>query len=280
VANPDPSALSWVSSSLYGRVRPLPLGPNPGARSGAWRLVSGLLDGDGGLDALVDARSRPLGARPDDQGDRGLVVQQVVREATSVLAGAAVGLWSQRRRLLDWSAANVALTPGPMGVDVGLVDASLTVLDHDPLVGAEHVTVVDEHAMLEALLDVGLGRAVPAGERPGGAEGGHASAIGVLVAECRRMVRTGDRHLWGNVALAAANALVHAPEADRDLVFGGRPDLLATIELVDGAGCTFALRRTCCLLYKLPAGQLCSTCSLGDREEQRVVVGRFYQRDS
>jgi hypothetical protein len=29
---------------------------------------------------------------------------------------------------------------------------------------------------------------------------------------------------------------------------------------------TFAVRRTCCLLLKLPAGHQCGTCSLRDRD--------------
>lgn len=285
VANPDAATLRWLSAELYGRLRPLPLGPNPRARSGEWVVVAGAFGDRSVLDPLVDARSGPLGAS-GSPGDRELVVAQVVREATSVLAHAAVALWARQRRLFDWSAANVAMTAGPVGVDVGLLDASLTVGSGDPLAGAPGVGLAGDEELFDRLLRIGLGEPVASGELPAGPPG-DASAVATVIAAGRRRVRSGDRHLWGNVALAVANALIRPGpavdvDADRAALFGARPDLVRTIELctvaTHGGPVTFPIRRTCCLLYKLPPGLKCTTCSLADRDQQVADLAAWYSR--
>lgn len=286
VANPDPATLKWLSRELYGRLRTLPVGPEPGTLPGEWVVVAGAFDDRSVLEPLVDARTKPLGAS-GSQGDRDLVMAQVVREATSVLAHAAVALWTRQRRLFDWSAANVALTAGPVGVDVGLLDASMTVRPDDPLARTLGVEVADERGLFDRLLGVGLGDPVASGDLPVGPPQG-ASAVATVIAAGRRVVRSGDRHLWGNVALAAANALIHRGPAtdtdgDRAALFESRPDLARTIELctvaAGGGPVTFPIRRTCCLLYKLPPGLQCMTCNLADHDQQVTDLAAWYSRD-
>ncbi|MGH9211068.1 MAG: hypothetical protein ACRD2C_10340 [Acidimicrobiales bacterium] len=340
--------LAELSGRVYERLHPVPVGdlddaaPRVGQVSAGdppgagWPSVGGAApNGDGrevgwvsAADLLVDpGRLDPLihrGAVRFRSDDRALVVAQVARETVSALTTVAVDLWVRQRRLLDLTAANVVLRAGEDAFVVGVRRAALAVLADDALVGHPDVEIVDESVMFARLLSRSIGDPVPAGAAPLGRPRSVA-AVAAVIAAVRRVVRCGDRHLWGTAALAASNAAsqpsrAHAQRADADLaaLLTARPDLARTIELVtvpaddghaadadagaahadcavDGCGShdadgeggydagrppgsgacaggageiTFALRRTCCLLLKLPDGLQCGTCSLRDRDRQ------------
>lgn len=106
----------------------------------------------------------------------------------------------------------------------------------------------------------------------------------------RAVTRVGAWHLWGTVALAAVNtvaALDHSREgrseraARRDLLLQRRPELARLVDIVtiaddDGEALTYAIRRTCCLIVKLPGAGQCGTCSLRPRDERTTTCSRYF----
>jgi hypothetical protein len=283
--------LAAVSATAYDRLDPQPVGDlkHVGDERGlGWMSTADLLIDPSRLDPLVDA-----GCGRFRSDDRPLVVAQLARESVAALVTVAVDLWVRQRRLLDLSAANVVLRAGPKAVVAGLRRPNVVVLADDPMVGQDDVEVIGEDQMFDRLVDQSVGYPVPAGAVP---PGGPASiaAVAAIIATVRQVVRCGERHLWGTAALAAASTaarLSHTlgPRADQDLaaLLATRPDLDRTIELVtvdddspyDGpdSDITFALRRTCCLLYKLPDRSQCATCSLRDRECQIAELSDWYR---
>lgn len=275
-------------------VRPPLLGTVADPVDPAWLPVHRLLDEPAAIGALV----RAAGPRRFGSDDWGLVVAQVAREAIAALVNAGVHAWAAQRRVVDLSAANVLLREGPTGVEAGLRRPGVAVLPADPLAAPDPgsaggpvegagragrvdvVEVADDDKLFRRFLDRTLGDPVPIGALPGG-PADRVAAVAALVATVRHTVRTGHRHLWGTAALAAAGTFTRLaaaghPGADRDRarLLAARPDLARTIELVTvadpgdpaGGDVTFAVRRTCCLLLKLPAGRQCGTCSLRDRD--------------
>lgn len=269
--------LTAASALVYGRLEPQVVAPD----DPSWLGVDELLDQPHRIGRLVR-----VAAGRFDSDDWGLVVAQVTREAVSVLVTVAVHMWATQRRLFDLSAANVALRDGPDGVRVGLRRVSLAVLPTDDLArldGDEPVDVLDETKLFDRLLQRVLGEPLPLGVAPTG-PADQVAAVATVIATVRRTMRSGQRHLWGNAALAVASTLTHAShtigaraDQDRAAILAARPDLARTVELVtvpasasasatDAAGeITFPLRRTCCLLVKLPGADQCGTCSLRDR---------------
>ena len=259
-----------LSGPTAGRFLPWPAATD----DPAWLPVDALLDDPRAVEPLL----RAAGSDRFGSDDRGLVVAQVAREAISVLVAAGVHAWTAERRVLDLSAANVALRDGPSGVVVGLRrPGARAVLPDDPGTRDPEVEVLEEPKLFARFLERVLGDPAPLGEVPAGPPD-RVAAVAAIVATVRRTVRTGDRHLWGTAALALTSTLTRlshtiGPRADRDRarLFAARPDLARTVELVTvaddaGADVTFAVRRTCCLLLKLPAGHQCGTCSLRDRD--------------
>ena len=227
---------------------------------------------------------RAAGRRRFASDDTNLVLAQVAREAIAVLAEVAVGLWARQRRLLDVSAAHVALAEGDEWVVAGLRRISLSVLADDPLAVRPDVSVVDEDTMFGQLLSGVFGAALPAGAMPAGPPD-QVPAIATMIAATRAVIRSGERHLWGTAALGASSALTtvshdlgKSADLDRERLFQARPDLARTLTLVtvdpdgrpvtkpvlDDDTITFAVRKTCCLLTKLPVDEQCGTCSLRD----------------
>lgn len=274
--------LTAVSSLVYGRLRMAAV-DDP-----SWLGVDALLEQPHLFRHLV----RPAGRERFGSDDWGLVTAQVAREAISILVTAAVHTWATQRRLLDLSAANVMLREDPSdGVVVGLRRLDVVVAPADPLARlAGAVEVMDEAKMFQRLVDRALGAPLPIGMMPTG-PADQVAAVAAIIATVRRTMRSGNRHLWGTAALALSSTLTQAghtvgPRADRDraALLTARPDLARTIELVtvpatdpptppdpgDGGipadEITFALRRTCCLLVKLPGAAQCGTCSLRDRD--------------
>jgi hypothetical protein len=239
----------------------------------AWLPVDALLDDPTVVGRLV----RAAGSGRFGSDDAGLVVAQIAREVIAVLVAAGVHAWTTERRALDLSAANVVLRDGPAGVVVGLRGASGSVLPSHPAAGDAGVEVLEEPKLFARFLDRVLGDPAPLGDVPAG-PADRVAAVAAIVATVRRSIRTGDRHLWGTAALTLASTLTrlshtlgHRADDDRRRILAARPDLARTIELVTvpdhlGAEVTFAVRRTCCLLLKLPAGHQCGTCSLRDRD--------------
>jgi hypothetical protein len=263
--------LAAASAFVYGRLAPQVVpGDDP-----SWLGVDELLDEPHRIGRLVRAAGRSRFA----SDDWGLVVAQVTRETVSVLVTVAVHLWATQRRLFDFSAANVLLRDGPDGVRVALRRPTIAVLPGDVLTRVDAddpVDVLDEAKLFDRLVLRVLGEPLELGATPTG-PADQVAAVATVIAAVRRTMRSGGRHLWGSAALAVASTLTHVSHthgarADRDraAILAARPDLARTIELVtvpDDAGgeVTFPLRRTCCLLLKLPGATQCGTCSLRDR---------------
>jgi len=242
VPNSSDGELARASALVYGRLAPRPVRPG----GAGWAAVDD-------LESLVRAAAPRFGS-----ADPGLVAAQVAREAISVLVTVGMEMLITRRRLLDLSAANVLLREGPEGVVVGLRDAVVVGLDD-----------MDEAKLFDRFDRLVVGEPLPLGATPAG-PADQVAAVAAVIAAVRRTVRSGSRHLWGTAALAVAStAVVTGADHDRDRILRSRPDLARTIELVtvpdDDAPLTFPLRRTCCLLYKLPPHDQCGTCSLRDR---------------
>jgi hypothetical protein len=233
-------------------------------------LVADLLLDPDDIDPLVDAVGRRFGS-----ADRKLLLAQVARESIAAIVTTAVELWADQRCVVDLSAANVVLRAGDDRVEIEVCDPTRS--------------VGSEAEMLDHLVDQVIGYPVEAGAVPPG-QPGSVAAVAAIVATVRRLVRSGDRHLWGTAALAVVSTLArlrHAlgEQADRDrvAVLGTRPDLARTLELVtvgEDDVPTFALRRTCCLLLKLPGGPQCGTCSLGDRDVQIARIADWHRASS
>jgi hypothetical protein len=279
--------LAAIACAVYDRMHPAPLDRGDDPASSGWLHVADLLRDPDGLEPLIGAAS----ARFRSQ-DRALLVAQVARETISALVTVAVELWGRQRRVLDLSAANVWLRAGETAVVVGVHQPWLAVLADDLLAGQPGVEVIAERRMFDRLVDQTIGYPVPPGAVPPG-QPATIAAVAAIVAAVRRSIRCGERQLWGTAALAIASTsakLAHAvgrrADTDRDMVFASRPDLARTVELIQAEAdadvatgpVTFGLRRTCCLLFKLPDGDRCATCSLGDRDAQIVELTDWYRR--
>jgi hypothetical protein len=273
--------LAGLSALVHERLVPVTVAD---ATEGGWIGLDQLLRDPRALAPLVAVS----GGRRFRSDDWALVVAQVARETIQVLVTAAVNLWTRDRRLFDMSAANVVLREGTVATEVGLRRARLAVLADDPLAPLAHrhrtdadadadVEVVTEAQMLHRLVERVIGRSVPLGAVPRG-PADQVAAVAAVVATVRRTARSGQRHLWGTAGLAIGSTLASASHAigeradrDRDTLFAARRDLARTVDLttVDdalGGTVTFALRRTCCLLLKLPDEAQCGTCSLRDHD--------------
>ena len=142
--------------------------------------------------------------------------------------------------------------------------------------------------------DGGAVRTAPlvAGELPGGTT--LDAVVGAVeelaersIAAVRGALRIGTRHLWGNVALQTRTPFqvlfpAIGPRADRDYEdmaerFGRVRSLVSDVPTEDRDGRPFhvTLRRTCCLLYKVPGKDYCSTCNLVPAE---AAVDRLVER--
>jgi hypothetical protein len=250
------------------------------AAGARWVGVDTLVTRRDAFDRLVRASCSRFGS-----DDHALVGAQVVRESVAQVVAAATEAWGRHRQLHDWRAGNVCLLPGPDRVLVGLRRL-------DPLV---RYPALDDDAGLDQFVHQVLGPPVPAGARPPGPPA-EAAAVASIVAAARRSFRSGDRHYWGTAALALVNTLTAVghdvgarADDDRDRLLARRPDLARTVDLRTApAGpdetVTCARRQTCCLLYRLPGGVRCGTCSLRDPEAtarslvERAVALRLSRR--
>jgi hypothetical protein len=248
--------LATAASRYPGRVaaEPVPAGA-PG-----WVGVDALATAPEAFERLVAATAARYGT-----DDRALAVGQVVREAVSVVTGAAVTGWARHGGLLDWRAGNVVLRPGDRGLVVGL--RRLRLADAGAVAEAGTAGPAGAEDPLAALDASVLGRPVPAGALPPGPPG-RAATVATVVAAGRRAARTGARHYWGSAALAAVVALAGHP-AERDRLLARRPDLARTVEVTGGEG-GGARRLTCCLLVKLPDAPQCATCPLTPAAGRRL----------
>lgn len=194
----------------------------------------------------------------------------LVREITGLVIAVAVDLWGTSRRVLDLSLGNLELACTPDATRMALRQAGLRVVPGDPLAGAHGVTTTEVGDLRTALLSTVLDETVPA-----------------VIESMQSAVRTGTRHLWGNVALGIANGFTsvshtHAGADDeRRRFLAHRPELARTIELVtvdDGLGgaLTCALRRNCCLLDEVDRTYRCATCSLDHDPQRRERVVAHY----
>ncbi len=211
---------------------------------GDWQPLTTLCEPAQMRRTLVDVAGRVPSA------DLAAVGSVLVRDLLAPITRLVVAAWCQDRVVLD-------VTPGNISVDVAGCATRLRLGEVQAFPNGSAPPALPE---LEAVLFDGTATAVIDG--------------------LRRVVRIGRRHLWGNVALAAVNVLAslsHRPgspaDADREALLARRPDLAALVETItarDGRGgtITYAVRRNCCLLAKLPPGTMCGTCSLRPRDER------------
>lgn len=130
----------------------------------------------------------------------------------------------------------------------------------DRLAGAVDCEVVDEAAQLERL-----------------AATAYEATMGTIISALHTVFRTGRRHLWGNLSLAAINSALYCPDGpdpwgDGRRLVAALPTVEPTVDLVpcerDDGPFTLALRTTCCLAYEREDHGYCASCSLLDRDER------------
>lgn len=280
---PIADVLRTASTAAYGRLAADVVDPS---RMPGWVRLADLQRRPDVLAELAERVGEDRFCSPD----RALALAQVAREAIAVVVTVATRTWGCQRRLLDLGVDNIALHDGPSAVIAGLRRPRLAVLADDPLAGHRDVEVLDEATMVSRLLEDVLGH--PIGGTDSSTE--PTGSVATIVATARRLRTMGERHLWGTAALAVAGALTEASHVvgsraddDRARLFAQRPDLARLIDLVTvadttGQPLTFAVRRTCCLLYKIPPGTQCATCSLRDPEDQvtELTAWHLHRRSS
>jgi hypothetical protein len=199
----------------------------------------------------------------------------LVREITVMATYAAVVTWSVERRVLDLSPSNVMVRESPAGALIGMRRLRMSVLAGDELAGAAGIDVVADADVLRAVLAASWLR----------------GSVDAVIEAGRAVVHMGQRHLYGNVGLTVVNGLAEASvrsgiveriDRDRAQLLDEHEELASTVEVfTKQAGATtvtFAIRTTCCLLYKTESKIQCGTCSLLDRESRIRAVGDYYRR--
>ncbi len=265
-AEPDTPerVLREASAGLMGLVHPEPLGDGRSGGGLDWEpLTTALVPGR--LAELVDRQiPRWSGAAPI------VAASLLVREITGLVTTVAVDLWGRSRRVLDLSLDNLELACTADATRLALRHAGLRTLPGDPATARSDVAALPEHDLRTALLTTILDGTIP-----------------TVVDSMQEVVRTGRRHLWGNVALGIANGFTtvghshDGADEERRRFLAHRPELTRTIELLtvdDGLGgeLTCALRRTCCLLDEVDPAYRCATCSLDHDPGRRERVVTHY----
>ncbi|MEM7139661.1 MAG: (2Fe-2S)-binding protein [Actinomycetota bacterium] len=141
------------------------------------------------------------------------------------------------------------------------------VLADDDAAGADDVDVVDEDGLLEAL-----------------ATSSFDETMSSVIDPINAVIRTGSRHLWGNLALVAINSALwagdsHDPWGKGARLLAARAPLARTLDAepaqrADTGSFLVALRKTCCLAYENVEHGYCASCSLLDRDERLVDLTR------
>lgn len=221
-----------------------------------WAPLAGLIDPDRFGRAIADRAARA------STSDHVAVGSVLCRDLVVPLVRLAVAAWSEDRVVLDVSCANVAVELGGERPRLAL----LRPRGRGP--------IGDDSALLDRFERVVLDGAV----------------VPVVEALCT-VVRVGGWHLWGSAALAVVNTLAtishradSRADADRAALLARRPDLARLVDVVsvaDGRGgtITYAIRRTCCLLAKLPRAEMCGTCSLRPRHERIASCDEHYRAE-
>jgi ferric iron reductase protein FhuF len=224
------------------------------------------------LEPVRFAEHVALAARRWHTDDEAVALSLFVRELTVAVTTAAVTTFARDRRLLDLSMANLACRQTEAGAAIGVVSGDLLMLPGDGLEGRPGAIVVQGDTALLGRLTTDVLDGV----------------VAPIIDAARTHIRLGERHLWGNVALAIANTLTTLghrvgprADSDRDDLLAARPELRPTIEVIrvaDGSGdtVTFAIRRTCCLLDRVPGAMRCATCSLNDHDSTVRQVARYF----
>jgi hypothetical protein len=207
-------------------------------------------------------QSRPL----DDPVMTG---SALLKDLFRILTGIVVKTWSRERRVLDVSLANILVDLSSLRPRFALQRAHVAIIEGDDLEGA--LVVPDERALLDLIGEWLL-----------------EDTVRQLIAAYRNVAHIGDRHLWGNVANAAANAFISADHSlesrldrDRRIFFERYPELACHIELVrisDGhdGHVTCVVRHNCCLRIKLPDVDICLNCSLLRRDDVLEMYEALY----
>lgn len=221
-----------------------------------WASLAGLLHPDLLRRAIADRAARA------STSDHVAVGSVLCRDLVVALVRLAVAAWSEDRVVLDVSCANVAVELGGERPRLALLRPRGT------------GPIDDDAALLDRVERVVLD-----------------GAVAPVVDALRSVVRVGGWHLWGSAALAVVNTLAtishragSRADADRAALLARRPDLARLVDVVtvaDGRGrtITYAIRRTCCLLVKLPRAEMCGTCSLRSRGERIAACDEHYRAE-
>lgn len=221
-----------------------------------WVPLVGLIEPDRLRRAIADGAARA------STSDHVAVGSVLCRDLVVPLVRLAVAAWSEDRVVLDVSCANVAVEPGGERPRLALVRPR----------GSGPID--DDSALLDRFERVVFD-----------------GAVAPVVDALRSVVKVGGCHLWGSVALAVVNTLTtishragSRADADRAALLARRPDLARLVDVVsvaDGRGgtITYAIRRTCCLLVKLPRAEMCGTCSLRSRCERIASCDEHYRAE-
>jgi ferric iron reductase protein FhuF len=216
----------------------------------------------GGTAAMLDAETNVAAAL-------------VARALTALVVGATIDTWSRERRVLDVTVDNLMVRSDGLDAHAALVDVRGWALAESVADDGDTFAVVADDDELRARLERTL----------------FDDFVAAVVAAVRGIVRSGQRHLWGNAGLAVANTLAttshevgRRADDDRAAVLADRPDLAGTVQIEtvpDGTGgsVTFAIRRTCCLLYKVPDAAMCGTCSLRPESERIDACVTYYRAE-
>lgn len=225
-----------------------------------WTLCSDLLA------TFPEALDRYAATRGTDK--RHVAASMLLKWINGSAIITAVSSWTIARRVPDISWDNLAVRfEGGLPVEIAMIRLSMAVRNDDALAGSAGITLMTEDDLLGRLAELVRSNA----DR----------SFGIA----RSAVRMGSRHLWGNVALYLRTPFRRgeydpASDADLNALLARIPEVDglvedAIVDTVDGARRRVALRKTCCLLYKIPGGKICDPCCLLSRDERLDrVAGR------
>lgn len=251
-----------------------------------WFIATDLISDPRRLDEALQRIVLPYS--PEDQQiavqNRHIAASFLIHSYAWTLPAAAIGTYLSEQRVPDLDPTNVALRFGQRGEDdesrlkIAFLSEHMAVLPDDPATGQPDVIVLDDKVQLREWLRVRL-----------------ETHMHPLIEAVYRRTHFGRRAQWNLVADDCASLFLWAGEKlhDREracaegLAFIGAPGSpmqhsktgYFTLEYNGRCG-TFRKRGGCCLYYKLPTGQHCSTCSLIAEEERDRRLLEYMVKES
>lgn len=260
------TAPAWLADTL-GRISALDpylateLLAEPAA---GWRRASDLLAApERWLDAILEQNIGQYGLP-----DRKSAAAFLIGSYAWYVSAAAIGCYLIERRVPSLALDQVAIRLDGTRVQVALLDTGFAALPGDPAEDAPEINLVADGEALRGLLRAGIEE--------------HMAAM-VALLEAR--TRLGRRAQWNLIADACAALFLHVGghlgDTERACAEGlalvkaagspMRPSKTSYLTLAEGERCqTFRLRGGCCMYYKTPNGENCSTCPLLPQEEREA----------